>query len=105
VERLIGKQIGRDMREQKITLPLIYAFQNAEKSEAKQVLRRIKKGVDKKEIKIVVDFVEHYGGIDYADRLARQYADEALQLLSNVPPSGALEQLTEFTRFVVNRDK
>jgi octaprenyl-diphosphate synthase len=105
VEKLFGKQVGRDMQEQKITLPLIHAFQNADKSESKEVLRRIKKGISKKEVKKVVDFVERYGGLEYADKLARRYADEALQLLDNFPPSPALEQLAEFSEFVVNRDK
>ncbi len=105
VERLIGKQVGRDMREQKITLPLIHAFQNAHKSEAKKILRKIKKGVNKKDVREVVEFVKFHRGIEYAGRLARQYADEALQLLSNFPPSEALNQLTEFTGFVVNRNK
>jgi len=105
IERLIGKQVGRDMREQKITLPLIYAFQHADKSESQRVLHRIKKGVNHKEIHSVVDFVKHYGGIEYSENLAKQYADEALNLLSRIPPSDSRELLVDFTKFVVQREK
>ena len=105
IERLIGKQVGKDMREQKITLPLIYAIQQASPSEAKEVLRLIKRGVDGKQIRYVVDFVTRYGGIEYAEGLAGQYAEEAMQLLSQFPSSESLDLLSDFVRYLVNRRK
>jgi octaprenyl-diphosphate synthase len=104
VERFIGKQVGRDMREQKITLPLIYAFQHADISESKKILRQIKKGINRKEIYRVVDFVKQHGGIEYSENLAKQYTEEALHLLASLPPSDSRELLANFTKFVIQRE-
>jgi octaprenyl-diphosphate synthase len=102
-ERLIGKQIGRDMREQKITLPLIHAFQHGEPSESKRVMRKIKKGLSRHDIRGIVDFVKRNGGIEYAAELAHSYAEDAKQLLSQFPPSGSLDRLAEFSDYLTAR--
>jgi octaprenyl-diphosphate synthase len=104
-EKVLGKQVGKDMREQKITLPLIHAFAEADNSEAKQVLRCIKKGISRREVRRIVDFVVRHGGIEYAEGLAKQYADSALQLLDHFPLSESRDMLADFTRFIVSRQK
>jgi len=105
VQSLFGKQIGRDVREQKITLPLIHAFQQADSSESKDVLRQIKRGLTRGDIGKIVEFVTRYRGIEYADDLARRYADEAKRLLSGFPPTPSLELLLEFSDYLVSRNK
>jgi len=105
VQSLFGKQIGRDVREQKITLPLIHAFQQAGVSESKEMLRHIKRGLNRGGVKEIVEFVTRHQGIEYADDLAHRHADEGKRLLSGFPPSPPLEMLMEFSDYLVNRNQ
>ena len=67
---ILGKSTGSDIKEKKLTLPLIYALQHSSRHDATHALRFIKKGVRQKEISWVLDFVHQNGGIEYASRKA-----------------------------------
>lgn len=101
----IGKPVGNDLKEKKITLPLIESFRNSEKKEAKQVLKLIKNGdLKKKDIKTIVDYVKEFGGIDYAEKKAKEYTDKALKILDRFEDSPAKKSLQDFANFVVARN-
>ncbi len=100
---IIGKPIGLDMKEKKLTLPLIYSLTHAERKDSRQVLRIIKNGAKQKDIQRVIDFVESNGGIDYALAKAEQYALLARQNLASFPDSDAKEALLQFVDFVMER--
>lgn len=102
---ITGKPTGLDMKEKKLTLPLIYALAAAPKSQNRQVLKVIKNGAKKKELQSVVEFVSEYGGIEYAVQKARDYSARALEALEPLPPSPAKDSLSEFVEFVMERSK
>lgn len=99
----LGKPIGGDIRERKVTLPLIYAFENAPKPVAMSVLKVLKRGKSGSRIKEVIDFAENYGGIERAHRKAEEYVARARDELTGVTYSEAKESLMKLTEFVVER--
>ncbi len=72
-EATLGKPIGGDIRERKVTLPLIYALENAPRNEARSVLRQLKKGKTGSRIGEVIEFAEKYGGIERAHQKAEEF--------------------------------
>lgn len=102
---ILGKPVGGDMKEKKMTLPLIYALQQAERREAKKVWKTIKNGASGKAIEYVVDFVQTNGGIVYAEQRAKEYGNIARQNLSIFPESDAKTSLLTFIDFVMEREK
>ncbi len=103
--RQIGKPVGNDLKEKKITLPLIYALNNSEKSEAKSILKMVKNGnLKKKNIKTVVEFVSEHGGIDYAKQKAEAFANEAVSKLATFEESEVKNSLIKFAKFVISRE-
>lgn len=102
----IGKPTGIDIKEQKMTLPLIYALNNCTKKEKNWVINSIKNhNQDKKRVKEVIVFVKEKGGLDYAVGKMLHYRDEALKLLSTYPESTYKSALELMVNYVVDRKK
>jgi len=103
---VIGKPTGNDIKEKKLTLPLIYSLTKVSKSEQKEVLKWVRdskkngKSVDK-----VVNFVRSNGGIEYTTTKMLEYRDKAKQILSVYPESDYRLSLEMLTDYVVNRSK
>jgi octaprenyl-diphosphate synthase len=103
---LIGKPTGNDIKEKKLTLPLIYSLSKVGKKEQSAVLKLVReskkngKAVDK-----VVDFVRVNGGIDYATSKMNEFRDKAKQILSLYPESECRLALELLTDYVVERSK
>ncbi len=102
---ITGKPTGLDMKEKKLTLPLIYSFTQAPRSESKQILKIIKNGAKRKELQYVVEFANEFGGIEYTMKKAQHYSALALEALEPLPYSPAKEALTSFIDFVMERTK
>ncbi|HXF99135.1 MAG TPA: polyprenyl synthetase family protein [Bacteroidota bacterium] len=102
---ITGKPTGLDLSEKKLTLPLIHAFTQASRKEGKEILSLIRNGAKKNAAKRVVEFVEHFGGITYASKRAREFAERAKQHLAPFPYSASKQALLNFADFVVERDK
>jgi octaprenyl-diphosphate synthase len=101
---ILGKPVGNDIREGKVTLPLLYAMQRAEKSEAKNILSIVKsKRASTKDVGRVVRFVEQNGGIDAAQTKADMLSREAIEMLAPFEPSPYKSALVDFANFVVTR--
>ena len=103
---LTGKISGNDIREKKITLPLIYSLEKASLSRKRHILHII--GNNKKsrsEVDEVIRFVSENGGMEYAALRMNQYRDKALAILDTYPDSEVKESLREFVRYTVSRDK
>ncbi len=102
----IGKPTGIDIKEQKMTLPLIYALNHCTKKEKSWTINSIKNhNKDKKRVKEVIAFVKEKGGLDYAVTKMLQYRDEALELLSTYPDSEYKSALELMVNYVVDRKK
>lgn len=103
---LTGKREGNDIKEKKITLPLIHALREAGPLKSRhiiRILRRKKKG--KKEISEVINFVREYNGLEYASTKMKEYSDKAMRILETYPESETKSALTEFVIFSTLRKK
>jgi octaprenyl-diphosphate synthase len=101
---ILGKPTGGDIKEKKLTLPLIHALKNGQKDDVKRAIRYIKNGPNKKEVTWVLDFVRNNGGIEYALQKAEEFASKAREYLSIFPDSSAKHSLLGFVRFVTERN-
>ncbi|HSL88246.1 MAG TPA: polyprenyl synthetase family protein, partial [Ignavibacteriaceae bacterium] len=84
---LIGKPVGGDIKEKKITLPLIYSLRQVSDSKASEIKKLLKNGKDKDKVKKIIQFVRENNGIDYALQTAQKYSVEAKESLSVFPDS------------------
>lgn len=100
---VVGKPIGADIKDGKITLPLIYALKNSPRKESRRVIKIIKNSLKRKDISYVIDFVKSYGGIDYTLKVAEDYLDRAKQFIIDFPDSPAKESLMKLADFVLER--
>ena len=103
---LIGKPIGNDIKEKKITLPLIYALKNSDKSKVKEIISLIKKkNISKEEINYIIEYVRQKGGVDYAQNIAVELCVKAKNIISDFPDSVYKKSLFQLTDFIINRNK
>ncbi len=103
---ILGKPVGNDVREGKLTLPLIYALQQSRNGEVKKVLNLVKsKKANDKEVAYVHDFVDTHGGNAYAQQKAKELSEEAIKLLESLKESPYKDALLQFARYVVEREK
>ncbi len=102
---ILGKPIGGDMKEKKITLPLIHALKQSSKDDAKKVLKMIRQGASGKDVEYIVDFVQQNGGIAYAEQRAQNFGAAAKECLKPFPESDAKTSLELFIDFVMEREK
>ena len=100
---LTGKPIGGDLKERKLTLPLLGALSKVSPREARRIRARIRKGVRRRDIKQITEFVETSGGRQYAEDVMRREADEAIKAVSNLPNSPIRETLIELVSYSISR--
>lgn len=102
----IGKPIGIDIKEQKMTLPLIHVLNHCSKQEKKWVINSVKNhNKDKKRVKEVIAFVKEQGGLEYAEKKMHSFKEEALILLNAYPESDYKNSLKLMVNYVVDRKK
>jgi octaprenyl-diphosphate synthase len=102
----IGKPTGIDIKEQKMTLPLIYALNNCSPKEKNWCINSIKNhNKDKKRVREVIQFVKDKNGLTYAEQKMVQFQQEALALLDDFPNSPYKDSLTLMVNYVIDRKK
>jgi octaprenyl-diphosphate synthase len=100
----IGKPTGNDIKEKKLTLPLIYTLNNIDKRKRRELIYIIKnENTRKDKIAYIVDEVVKAGGIDYTIQKMDAYKQEALSILHSFPPSGIREGFEDLVNFVTDR--
>jgi len=105
-EDRIGKPTGIDIKEQKMTLPLIHVLNKVDKKQRNWLIDSVKRyNTDKKRVKEVIQFVKDQGGLEYAERQMIHYKDAALELLSKYPDNEYKEALANLVTYVVDRKK
>jgi octaprenyl-diphosphate synthase len=103
---LTGKTAGNDIKERKITLPLIHALELASASQKRHIFSIVRnKKKTKSEINEVIEFVSGTGGLVYAELKMNQYRDKALAILDSYPDSDVKESLKEFVFYTTLRNK
>ncbi len=103
---MIGKPVGIDIQERKMTLPLIYAINNASEKDKKWLIQSVKKhNKNKKRVREVIDYVKKSGGIEYTITKMKEYQNKALNIISKQPNSPAKESLLEMINYVIEREK
>ncbi|MCB0644733.1 MAG: polyprenyl synthetase family protein, partial [Phaeodactylibacter sp.] len=102
----VGKPLGIDIKEKKLTLPLIYALQQTDATTRRQILRNIKKHHNKKEkVAEVIEFVRQSGGLEYARDVMYRYREEAFEILHQFQACAARDALENLVRFVTERKR
>jgi octaprenyl-diphosphate synthase len=100
----VGKPTGNDIKEKKLTLPLIYTLNNTDKETRRKIIYIVKNNNnDKEKVKWVIDKVVEAGGIDYATRKMNDYKNEALAILHQFPESPVRQGLEDMVLFVTDR--
>ena len=100
----IGKPTGIDIKEQKMTLPLIHTLNTCSEKDKKWLINSVKKyNKDKKRVKEVIDFVKENGGIEYTTKKVNEYTTKALVILKNYPDSIYKDSLLQMIDYVVER--
>jgi len=102
----IGKPVGIDIKEQKMTLPLIYTLNNVDAKTKKWMINIVKKHhKDKKKVKELINFVKSNGGIEYSIQKMKEYQQKALQILDKYPDNTAKDSLKLMVNYVIERKK
>jgi len=102
----IGKPTGIDIKEKKVTLPLLYALNNTDKSTKKDIISLIKNHKNQsKKLQKIIAFVHQSGGIQYAEQKMHAFKDKALEQLALYPDSEAKESIIALINYSVNRKK
>lgn len=102
----VGKPLGIDLQEKKMTLPLIHALSASDAAERKRIMRIVRqKKKSRTDVETVAAFVQQARGIDYARRTMHDYADRALAELETLPATDAREALADLVRYTITREK
>ena len=102
----VGKPLGIDLQEKKMTLPLIHALVKAEKRRKKRIMKIVRqKSKSKLDVMEVGAFVNEHGGIEYAQATMMEHAHKALEILETLPETDARDALANLVRFTVTREK
>lgn len=105
-EEEIGKPVGIDIKERKMTLPLIYSLNKAGWSKKRKILRMMRgKNIKPKQVREVINFVKESGGIEYAENKMNEYYDRSMEMLSEFEQNGYRTSLEELVTFTVERKK
>ena len=105
-EAVTGKPTGQDLRERKVTLPLVGALRNVSDVESREIrdFFTLVEATDE-DIDRVIEIVRDRGGLDYANERADQYAERAWEALGDLPEDPAVEALRDAVTYTVGRDR
>lgn len=105
-EAKTGKPSGIDIKEQKMTLPLIYALQNSSKTEKRFMINVVKRhNRNRKKVVEVMNMVKSSGGIEYAKQRMEEHYNKALDILAGFPDNEASQALKKLSAYVIARSK
>lgn len=105
-EAEVGKPLGIDIREKKMTLPLIKALERASWMEKRKILNLVRNHNDNsKKINEIIDFVKVSGGLEYAEEVMQRYYKEAMEILDGFEDSEYKTSLSQLVQFTIERNK
>jgi len=100
-----GKELGNDLQEGKITLPLIYALANSEDGTREKILKILEDGYKPKQFPQICSFVQNGGGLEYSRKIAQDFGKKALDYISELNPSEYKDALQKLVDFIITREK
>lgn len=102
----IGKPKGIDIKDKKLTLPIIYSLNNVSYNQKRNIINTIKRDYDNEE-KIIelYNIVKSCGGIDYSKKVMKEYHDKAIGILNEFQDNEAKKSLILLLKFIINRKK
>ncbi len=101
-----GKPTGIDIKEKKMTLPLIYLINNSRAGEKREIIRTIKRyNKDERKVNALIDKVASSGGLAYAEKVMNEYSSKALSIIDGMPDNVYSESLKEIILYSANRNK
>lgn len=100
----IGKNVGLDLLQGKVTLPLIYTLKQSPKEDVDNILGILNNGLNQRGLKKIVKFINECGGIEYARKKASYLGNQSLEFISEFPRSRYRESLENLINFTINRD-
>ncbi len=102
----VGKPLGIDIKEKKITLPLIYALNKSTSSEKRHIINLVKNHNEEADkVEEVISFVRNSGGLAYAEMQMHRFQEEAFKILADLPDNDARKGLEQLIRFTTERKK
>lgn len=102
----VGKPVGNDIKEKKMTLPLIYALNHTSRSERRHIINLVKNHhEDRDKVQEIIQFVRASGGMEYATERMMTYQEEAFQILSTFPQNEFRQGLENLVRYTTERRK
>lgn len=102
----VGKPLGIDIKEKKMTLPLIYSLNKVERKERQRIINLVKNhNEDNVKVEEVITFVRNNGGLAYAEMQMHRFQDEAFEVLHSFPDHSARTALEQLVRFTTERKK
>ena len=100
----VGKPTGNDIREKKLTLPIIYTLNNCNAATRKKIIYIVKnENTQPDKVKYIIEKVNELGGIDYATKKMFEYSDDALTILYAFPKTDVRDALEELVRYTTDR--
>lgn len=102
----VGKPTGNDIKEKKLTLPLIFTLEKADKKLRRELIYIIKnQNRIREKVDFIIKTVSESGGISYSEKKMLEYRDKALEILYEFPPSPVRESLESLVRYTTDRNK
>jgi octaprenyl-diphosphate synthase len=103
---ITGKPVGIDIKEQKMTLPVIYAVNHADRSNKRMIINTIKNHHNNpRKVADLIDYIKGSGGLEYAKSKMEEYRDRALSILDEFPNNEGSDSLRSLVNFVIERKK
>jgi len=100
----IGKPTGIDIKEKKMTLPLIYTLNNADAATRRKIIYIVKNNsTDREKVNEVIQYVQQHGGIAYAQQKMQEYKADALRLLHTYPDTPARQAMEQLVQYAIER--
>ncbi|POY39347.1 polyprenyl synthetase [Solitalea longa] len=102
----VGKPRGIDIKEKKVTLPLIYALKSCDKTEKRRIINLVKNHNEEAEkVQEIISFVKKTGGLEMAEQTMLRFQDEAFEILNSFPETEQRKSLEQLVRYTTERKK
>ena len=102
----VGKPLGIDIKEKKMTLPLIHVLNKASWAERRKIINTVRRhNTNKEKVNWVIDYVKQNGGLTYSEAVMNRYLDEAMAILDEFPDSPSKNSLKMLVEYSVEREK